>query len=112
MSEPPGISHGTSQFDDKQPLKLAGTLTKVEWNNPRIWYYLDVKNPDGTTTTWGLSGGAPGQLMRRGTRKDLQCTLVAGVRDHRQARVGERWLFEYVCQENNRCPGGKCGGEK
>ena len=72
MSEPPGISHGTSQFDDKQPLKLAGTLTKVEWNNPRIWYYLDVKNPDGTTTTWGLSGGAPGQLMRRGTRKDLQ----------------------------------------
>ena len=64
-----------AEFDDKQPLKLTGTLTKVEWNNPHIWYYLDVKNPDGTTTTWGLSGGAPGQLMRRGIRKDQ---LVVG----------------------------------
>ena len=44
-----------AEFDDKQPLKLTGTLTKVEWNNPHIWYYVDVKNPDGTTTTWGLS---------------------------------------------------------
>ena len=34
-----------AEFDDKQPLKLTGTLTKVEWNNPHIWYYLDVKNP-------------------------------------------------------------------
>ena len=64
-----------AEFDDKQPLKLTGTLTKVEWNNPHIWYYVDVKNPDGTTTTWGLSGGAPGQLMRRGIRKDQ---LVVG----------------------------------
>ena len=64
-----------AEFDDKQPLKLTGTLMKVEWNNPHIWYYVDVKNPDGTTTTWGLSGGAPGQLMRRGIRKDQ---LVVG----------------------------------
>ena len=40
-----------AEFDDKQPLKLTGTLTKVEWNNPHIWYYVDVKNPDGTTTS-------------------------------------------------------------
>ena len=64
-----------AEFDDKQPLKLTGTLTKVEWTNPRIWYYIDVKNPDGSITTWGLSGGAPGQLMRRGVKKDQ---LVVG----------------------------------
>ena len=43
--------------------------------NPHIWYYIDVKNPDGSITTWGLSGGAPGQLMRRGVKKDQ---LVVG----------------------------------
>ncbi len=64
-----------AEFDDSQPLKLTGTLSKVEWLNPHIWYYVDVKNPDGTTTTWALSGGAPGQLMRRGITKNL---LVIG----------------------------------
>ena len=60
-----------AEFDDTKPLKITGTLTKVEWQNPHIWYYVEVKNPDGTTTTWGLSGGAPGQLMRRGITKSL-----------------------------------------
>jgi hypothetical protein len=64
-----------AEFDDKQPIKLTGTLKKVEWTNPHIWYYVEVKNPDGTTTMWALSGGAPGQLMRRGIRKDA---LVVG----------------------------------
>lgn len=59
-----------AEFDDQKPLKLTGTLVKVEWANPHIWYYLEVKNQDGTVTTWGLSGGAPGQLMRRGIRKE------------------------------------------
>src|SRR3954453_19834553 len=60
-----------AEFDDTQPLKLTGTISKVEWSNPHIWYYVDVKNADGTVTTWALSGGAPGQLMRRGITKDL-----------------------------------------
>jgi hypothetical protein len=60
-----------AEFDDTRPLKITGTLMKVEWANPHIWYYVDVKNADGTTTTWALSGGAPGQLMRRGITKDL-----------------------------------------
>ncbi len=73
----PVLAHHSfaAEFDDKQPIKLTGTLKKVEWTNPHIWYYVEVKNPDGTTTTWGLSGGAPGQLMRRGIRKEQ---LVVG----------------------------------
>jgi hypothetical protein len=74
---PPIHAHHSfaAEFDDQKPLKLTGTLTKVEWTNPHIWYYVDVKNADGTTTTWALSGGAPGQLMRRGIRKEA---LVVG----------------------------------
>ena len=64
-----------AEYDDQKPLKITGTLTKVEWMNPHIWYYVDVKNPDGTVTTWAISGGAPGQSMRRGITKDL---LVLG----------------------------------
>ena len=64
-----------AEYDDQKPLKITGTLTKVEWMNPHIWYYVDVKNPDGSVTTWAISGGAPGQLMRRGITKDL---LVVG----------------------------------
>jgi len=64
-----------AEFDDKQPIKLTGVLKKVEWTNPHIWYYVEVKNADGSATMWALSGGAPGQLMRRGIRKDA---LVVG----------------------------------
>jgi hypothetical protein len=74
---PPLLAHHSfsAEFDDKQPLKLTGKLVKVEWMNPHIWFYVDVKNPDGATTTWALSGGAPGQLQRRGVTKSL---LVIG----------------------------------
>lgn len=59
-----------AEFDDQKPVRMTGTIVRVEWQNPHIWFYLDVKNPDGTTTTWGFAGGAPGQLMRRGIMKD------------------------------------------
>jgi hypothetical protein len=59
-----------AEFDDQKPIKMTGVITKVEWQNPHIWFYLDVKNPDGTTTNWGFAGGAPGQLIRRGITKD------------------------------------------
>src|SRR5215475_7857712 len=59
-----------AEFDDQKPIKVTGTITKVEWQNPHIWFYVDVKNPDGTVTNWAFSGGAPGQLMRRGITKE------------------------------------------
>jgi len=59
-----------AEFDDQKPVKMTGTIVRVEWQNPHIWFYLDIKNPDGTTATWGFAGGAPGQLMRRGITKD------------------------------------------
>jgi hypothetical protein len=59
-----------AEFDDTKPVKVTGTITNVEWKNPHIWFYIDVKNPDGTVTNWGFAGGAPGQLMRRGITKD------------------------------------------
>jgi hypothetical protein len=59
-----------AEFDDTKPVKVTGTITKVEWQNPHIWFYVDVKNADGSVSNWAFSGGAPGQLMRRGITKE------------------------------------------
>src|SRR5881296_3173981 len=62
----------TSEFDASKPLKLRGTVTKVELINPHSWIHIDVKNSDGTTTRWMIEGGTPNTLLRRGlTKKDL-----------------------------------------
>ena len=64
----PVLAHhsAVAEYDLDKPVKLQGTVTKVEWSNPHIWFYVDVKNQDGTVTNWGFSGGAPGVLQRRG----------------------------------------------
>ena len=67
----PMLAHHSfaAEFDDTKPIKLSGVVTKVEWQNPHIWFYVDVKGEDGKMTNWGFSGGAPGQLQRRGVMK-------------------------------------------
>ena len=66
-----------AEYDDQKPLKVTGVVTKVEWQNPHIWFYVDVKDEAGKVTNWAFSGGAPGQLMRRGiTRDKIQPGMV------------------------------------
>jgi hypothetical protein len=60
-----------AEYDDTKPVTVTGVVTKVEWQNPHIWFFLDAKGADGTVTHWAFSGGAPGQLMRRGITKDV-----------------------------------------
>jgi hypothetical protein len=58
-----------AEFDRNQPVKLTGSVTKVEWTNPHIWIFIDVKD-GGTVENWGVEGGAPNALFRNGWRKD------------------------------------------
>jgi len=60
----------TAEYDTSKPVKVTGTITKVEWQNPHVWFYVDVKDESGKVTTWGFSGAPPGALMRRGITKD------------------------------------------
>ena len=59
----------SAEFDDRKPIKVSGTVTQVDWQNPHIWFHVDVKGEDGKVVNWAFSGGAPGQLMRRGIKK-------------------------------------------
>jgi uncharacterized protein DUF6152 len=58
-----------AEFDKDKPVKIEGTVTKLEWTNPHIWIYVDVKESDGKVTTWGFSGAPPGVLQHRGILK-------------------------------------------
>jgi hypothetical protein len=60
-----------AEYDASKPVDVTGTLTKVEWTNPHIWFYLDVKDEKGTVTNWGFSAAPPGVLMRRGIPKEV-----------------------------------------
>ena len=62
-----------AEFDEKQVVKLHGTVTKMEWVNPHAWIHVAVQNPDGTTTEWMIEGNTPNGLLRRGfTKKSLE----------------------------------------
>jgi len=64
-----------AQYDRAKPITLKGTVTKVEWANPHIYFYMDVKTSDGKVEEWAIEGGAPNSLYRNGWRKD---SLQAG----------------------------------
>jgi hypothetical protein len=59
-----------AEFDAKKPVKLRGTVTKMEWINPHAWIYIDVKQPDNTVVEWMIEAGTPNTLLRRGFTKD------------------------------------------
>jgi hypothetical protein len=59
-----------AEFDAKKPLKLRGTVARMEWINPHTWIHLDVKKPDGKVERWMIEGGPPNALYRRGFTKE------------------------------------------
>ena len=59
-----------AEFDAKKPIKLRGTVVRMEWINPHSWIHIDVKKPDGKVERWMIEGGPPNALYRRGFTKD------------------------------------------
>jgi hypothetical protein len=59
-----------AEFDVNKPVTLNGTVTRVEWGNPHIWVYIDVKDDHGAVQPWQCEGGAPNTLTRNGWSRD------------------------------------------
>ena len=71
LSLPVSAHHSfAAEFDASKPVTLNGSVTKVEWQNPHIWVYLDVKDDQGRVEPWQCEGGAPNTLTRNGWSKD------------------------------------------
>jgi hypothetical protein len=79
-----------AEFDSKQTVILKGAVTKLEWANPHIWVYLDVKDDQGTSVHWQCEGGPPNTLTRNGWSKDSLKTGDSVTIDGYLARDGSK----------------------
>lgn len=80
----------SAEFDARKPLKLEGTVTKIEWINPHTWFHIEVKKPDGTVEKWMIEAGNPHNLFRRGFTKDIVTPGMVIVVDGYQSKDGSR----------------------
>jgi uncharacterized protein DUF6152 len=59
-----------TEFDAKKPVTLRGTVTKIDWTNPHVWFYVNVKNESGQVENWGFEMGGPNGLRNQGWTKE------------------------------------------
>ena len=86
----PVIAHHSfaAEFDADKPVKIKGTVVKLEWINPHSWIYIDVAGPDGNVEHWKVEGGAPNALLRRGWSKNSLPVGIEITVDGFQAKDG------------------------
>jgi hypothetical protein len=80
LSAAPLFAHHSfaAEFDGTKRVQLTGVVTKVEWTNPHVWFYVNVKDESaGRLVNWGAEMGSPNALMRTGwTRNTMQIGMT------------------------------------
>ena len=68
LAAAPVVAHHAfaTEFDATRPITLKGVVTKVDWTNPHVWFYLNVKNDKGEMENWGFEMGGPNGLQKEG----------------------------------------------
>jgi hypothetical protein len=79
-----------AEFDANKPVRFEGTVTKMQWTNPHVWIYVDVKKPDGKIENWAFEAGTPNVLFRRGFTKNSLATGTKVIVDGYQSKDGSK----------------------
>ena len=59
-----------AEFDSNKPIKMTGVVTRLEWTNPHVYIFIDVKDKAGKVTNWGFEMGPPHMLQKAGWKKN------------------------------------------
>jgi hypothetical protein len=72
LSSVPLLAHHSfaAEYDSNQPVKITGTVTKMEWMNPHARFYVSVKDADGKVVNWNFELGAIPVLLKQGWTKN------------------------------------------
>ena len=60
-----------AEYDGDKPVTISGTVARVDWQNPHIYFYVDAKDDKGAVTQWKIEGYPPNMLVRQGWKKDV-----------------------------------------
>ena len=68
----PALAHHafSNEYDESKPITLEGVVTRIDWENPHVHYYVDVAEANGTVVNWICETGGPNRLAKRGWTRD------------------------------------------
>jgi Family of unknown function (DUF6152) len=95
VAAPSFAHHSAVMFDEQKEVTLTGTVKEFQYTNPHSWLLVDVKNDDGSVTTWGFEAEGPSTLMRAGIRKsDFSPGTEITITGHpmRDGRPAATWM--------------------
>jgi len=75
LSGVPAMAHHAfaTEFDALKPTTMKGIVTKIDWANPHVWFYINVKTESGLIENWGFEMGGPNSLRNSGwTRETMK----------------------------------------
>jgi hypothetical protein len=92
LSAAPAVAHHAfaTEFDAKKPVTIKGIVTKIDWTNPHVWFYLNIKTESGLIENWGFEMGGPNGLRTQGWTKETMKIGDEVIVDGSLARNGSK----------------------